>query len=245
MGDPRHFDARAEDYENFRPPYPDALWTRLHELEVLRDGLRVLELGAGTGEGTSRFVECGATVTAIEPGPALAERLRRRVPEAQVVVATAEDVAMPAAAFDIAVVATAVHWFDLETVVPKLHRALMPGGQLVVWRTVFGDPDVSTPFRRRVAEIAGARQRPLRSSGLDTAHWSAELTRSGHFVERHREIFRWSVDLDTNQVRGLFNTFSDWTDREVEDATQAARDLGGRVREHYATPLIVLDRTAV
>ncbi len=118
-----HFDKRAEVYERFRPPYPDALWRRLGELGVLRDGVRVLELGAGTGEATGRLVESGATVTAVEPGKALAERLHRRVPEARILIATAEDAVVPDSAFDVVVVATAVHWLDLDFVVPRLHRA--------------------------------------------------------------------------------------------------------------------------
>lgn len=34
----------------------------------------------------------------------------------------------------------------------------------------------------------------------------------------------------------------DWTVAEVDEAAQAAHDLGGRVTEHYVTPLIVLMR---
>ncbi|PVG83938.1 SAM-dependent methyltransferase [Nocardioides gansuensis] len=242
MRDPMHFDARAEVYERSRPLYPEALWARLRELGVLGGGRRVLDLGAGTGEATGRLVESGATVTAVEPGIALAERLRRRVPQARVVVATAEDVLLPDAAFDVAVVATAVHWFDLGIVVPKLHRVLRPGGQLAVWRTVFGDPEVSTPFRDRVSEIVAARPPADRPDALDPDHWTRVLTATGHFVVRHTEVFRWSVELDTDQIRGLFSTFSDWSAVEVEAAAQAADDLGGRVTEHYLTPLMLLDR---
>jgi SAM-dependent methyltransferase len=237
-----HFDARAEVYERFRLPYPDALWTRLQALGILRDGLRAVELGAGPGEATARLVERGVAVTAVEPGSALADRLRRRVPAAEVVVSTAEDVALPAAAFDVAFVATAIHWFDLEVVVPMLHRALRRGGQLAVWRTIFHDPEAPTPFRDRISEIAARGMRPERPSGLDTVYWTRALTASGHFVERHSEMFRWSVDLGTDQVRGLFSTFSDWNAGEVEGAARVVDDLGGRVTEHYVTTLIVLDR---
>ncbi len=240
-----HFDKRAEVYERFRPPYPDALWRRLGELGVLRDGVRILELGAGTGEATGRLVESGATVTAVEPGKALAERLHRRVPEARILIATAEDAVVPDSAFDVVVVATAVHWLDLDFVVPRLHRALAPGGRLVVWRNVFGDPDVHTRFRERVADIVAQRGRPQRPSGLETAEWVHRLTASGHFADSHTDVFRWSVDLDADQIRGLFSTFSDWSADEAEAAAQAVDDLGGRVTEHYLTPLIVLTRVDV
>ena len=240
-----HFDAHAEAYERFRPPYPGALWQRLRELDVLRTGVRVLELGAGTGQATRPLVEAGATVTAVEPGDALAERLRRRVPEARVLTATAEEVVVPDSGFDAAVVATAVHWLDLNIVVPKLHRALVPGGQLAVWRTVFEEPRVPTDFRERISAIVARRQRPRPTSDLETSLRTRQLTASGHFIERWSEAFRWSVELDIGHVRGLFRTFSDWTAEEVEAAAQAANDLGGRVVEHCVTPLLVLDRADV
>lgn len=243
MADPTHFDEHAASYEEFRPPYPEAVWRRLREIGVLRDGVRALELGAGTGEATSQLVASGATVTAVEPGPALADRLRRRVPDAEVIVTTAEDVTLLDASLDLAVIATAVHWLDLEVVVPMLHRVLVPGGKLAVLSNVFGDPNIPTPFRQRVAEITARRSGPRRPSGLDADHPSRRLSAGGLFVECHDEVFRWSIDLDAEQVRGLFSTFSDWTSEEAEAAATAVRDLGGQVTEHYLTSLLVLERT--
>lgn len=244
VADPRHFDAHAAAYERHRPPYPEQLWVRLCALGALRSGHRVLDLGAGTGEATARLVAAGAVVTAVEPGGVLADRLRRRVPEAEVVVATAEEAVLAEAAFDLAVAATAAHWFDLDVVLPKVHGALRPGGRLAVWRTVFRDPEADTAFRRRVARIMASGPRTPRPDALDLDRWARELTAGGYFEARHAEVFRWSVELDSQQVRGLFSTFSDWTGDEVEAAAQAVDDLGGRVIEHYLTPLLVLDRLA-
>lgn len=246
MPGPRHFDAHAEVYDRGRPPYPAALWARLRQRGLLRSGARVLELGAGTGQATGPLLEAGACVTAVEPGPALADRLRKRWPAATVHVGTAESVPFPERAFDLAVAATAVHWFDLDVVLPKLHRALRTEGHLAVWRTVFGDPSVPvTPFRERVAEItARRREEPPRAGPgeLETEAWVTRLTGTGHFTATHVERFRWEVELGTEEIRDLFTTFSNWHPHEVGAAAQAVDDLGGRVLEHYVTPLIVLAR---
>ena len=248
MPDPRHFDAHADVYDRSRPPYPAALWARLRELGLLGAGTRVVELGAGTGTATGPLLEAGAWVTAIEPGPALADRLRRHWhrPELTVHVGTAESVPLPEAAFDLAVVATAVHWLDLDVVLPKLHRALTGGGRLAVWRTAFGDPSVPvTPFRQRVAEITARRGKEPQRAGpgeLETQAWVGRLTSSGHFLAAHVEQFRWEVELGTEEIRDLFTTFSDWHPVEVDQAAQAVADLGGSVLEHYVTPLMVLAR---
>ncbi|WP_278261955.1 class I SAM-dependent methyltransferase [Nocardia sp. AG03] len=246
---PRHFDTHAEVYDRARPPYPEQLWQRLRSLGVLRPGLRVLDLGAGSGLATAPLVREGATVTAVEPGATLAHRLRQRLPSVTVHVATAETVPLEPVAFDLAVAATAVHWFDLDTVLPTVHRALVPDGRFAVWRTVFGDSSVPvTPFRRRVAAITARRgpgsTRPTPAES-DTAAWVRELTRTGHFHPVHTAEFAWSIELDTSQIRDLFTTFSDWTTLEVDEAARAVDALGGTVVEHYRTPLIVLRRLPV
>ncbi|MCO1656505.1 class I SAM-dependent methyltransferase [Pseudonocardia humida] len=245
MAGPLHFDALAETYEKARPPYPEALWSRLGELGVLRPGVRVLELGAGSGQATARLLGAGAEVVAVEPGGALAARLRQRCPGARVVVARAEDAELGGARFDLAVAATSVHWLDLDVVLPALHRAVVPGGHFAVWRTAFGDPRVRTRFRDRVDAIVARRgDEPVRPGPgeLDTARWAERLSASGAFAVVHVEEFRWRIDLGADQVHGLFRTFSDWTADEAAAAGRAARDLGGTVTEHYVTPLVMLRR---
>ena len=64
----------------------------------------------------------------------------------------------------------------------------------------------------------------------------------GHFLATHVEQFHWTIELRTEQVRDLFTTFSDWNVAEVEEAAQAVDEFGGRLVEHYVTPLIVLER---
>jgi SAM-dependent methyltransferase len=245
MPDPRHFEVHAEVYERARPPYPKALWARLRELGLLRPGTRVLELGAGTGQATGPMLSAGASVVAVEPGTALAERLSRRLPDAVVHVASAETVALPTAAFDLAVAATAVHWFDLTVVLPKVHQALTPAGHFAVWRTAFGDPSAPvTPFRQRVGQITAHRGGVARGGPgeLDTQAWVDRLTCRRHFVATYVEQFSWAIELSAGQVWDLFTTFSDWSAAEVEQVAEAVDELGGRVVEHYVTPLIVLER---
>ncbi|MFI6048438.1 class I SAM-dependent methyltransferase [Nocardia sp. NPDC051321] len=247
MLDPLHFDAHADTYDRARPPYPAALWKRLHDDGLLRRGTRVLDLGAGTGLATGPMLQAGASVTAIEPGPALAAHLHRRWPKATIHIDRAETAPLPPAAFDLAVAATAVHWFDLDVVLPRLHRCLVPGGHFAVWRNAYGDPAADlTPFRQRVAAITARRddQSPRRPGEFDTGVWIDRLTSSGHFATTRIEQFSWTIELSAEQIHDLFTTFSNWNAAEVDEAAQAVNDLGGNVVEHYVTPLIILERAA-
>jgi SAM-dependent methyltransferase len=238
-----HFDAMADEYAAGRPPYPSALWETITELGVMKAGHRALDLGAGTGQATGPLRAAGLHVTAVEPGERLAQRLHASHPAADVLVVRAEDAELAADSFDLAVAATSIHWMDLSIVVPKLHRALRPDGMLLVWRTVFGDPDVPlTPFRQRVMQIV-AQRGPLATPGTgpeDADATAGQLTASGLFAVDRSSTFRWSIDLDEEGVRRLFATFSDWSPDEVNRAAAAVRDLGGTVVEHYLSWLLVL-----
>lgn len=246
MVDPLRFEANARTYSRARPPYPEALWHRIGELGLLRPGGRALDLGAGTGQATGPLLAAGLHVTAVEPGPQLAARLRVAHPDAEVLVARAEDLdasVLQAGTFDLAVAATSIHWMDLDVVLPVVHRLLRPGGTLLVWRNVFGDPSRPTPFRDRVEAIVRGRQAPERPGpdAEDVDAMTAALTSRSLFVATQVHRYRWSIELDAQQVHDLFTTFSDWSPSEVDRATAAARDLGGRVLEHYGSWLVVLE----
>jgi SAM-dependent methyltransferase len=247
MPDAKHFDRNAELYDRARLPYPDALWSRLDQLGVLRAGARVLDLGSGTGQAVGPLLRAGMRVTSIEPGPALAARLHAKFPSVELIVSTAEDARLPTGAFELATAATSVHWFDLGVVLPMVHAALHPGGTFAVWRNVYGDQQCPiTPFRARVAEIVARRGGETRRSAdeTETETWARALSAGGLFAVRHVEEFRWSIELDATALRELFTTFSNWTPSEASEIGRAAQELGGRVQEHYVTPLIVLTRIA-
>ena len=244
MTGPLHFERHAHLYTRARPPYPTALWDRLRAVGLLRSGARALDVGAGTGQATGPLLDAGMHVTALEPGRRLASELRARHPAAVVDEHTAEEAELPAGAFDLVVSATSVHWLDLDIVLPRLHAALTDDGHFAVWRNVFGDETVSTPFRDRVHEIVERRHGPPRTGPvtLDEASWPMTLSAGGYFKVTHVETFRWSVRLDADQVRDLFTTFSDWSADEAAEAGRAAQELGGAVTEYYSTPLVVLER---
>jgi SAM-dependent methyltransferase len=129
------FDAAAEIYDRVRPSYPDALFGEL--FSHFDGAVRVLEVGPGTGQATRSLLTRGATVVAAEPGPRLAEVLRRNFADDErltVVNARFEEVA-DAAPFDLVFAATSFHWTDPATRLQLAHDALRPGGAIAVVST--------------------------------------------------------------------------------------------------------------
>ncbi len=131
-------------YEAGRPQYPPAVYDALERRCDLSEGVRVLEIGPGTGLVTRRLLAAGASVAAVEPNANLAAFLREAFadvgPAFDVLEAPFEEADVEDAAFDLAVAATSFHWVDQETGLAKLGRVIRPGGSVALWWTLYQDP---------------------------------------------------------------------------------------------------------
>ncbi|MFJ9388055.1 class I SAM-dependent methyltransferase [Nocardioides sp. NPDC101246] len=134
------FGAVAEDYERFRPGYPDELVALVSEVAVGPVG-RAIEIGAGTGKATRTFAAAGIEVVATDPDADMLGVLRRECSGLPVTaVHAALEELEPAAhePFDLLYAAAAWHWtapatrWDLAT-------ALVRDGGAVAF---FGGPFV-------------------------------------------------------------------------------------------------------
>ena len=96
----------------------------------------MLDLGAGTGKLTTRLVERGLDVVAVDPIPEMLELLSNSLPDTPALLGTAEEIPLPDDSVDAVLVAQAWHWFDPERAVKEVARVLRPGGRLgLVWNT--------------------------------------------------------------------------------------------------------------
>ena len=124
------FGSQAAAYERGRPSYPPEAIDWLLPANA-RD---VLDLGAGTGKLTTRLVERGLSVIAVDPIAEMLEVLRSALPDTPALLGTAEHIPLPDNAVDAVLVAQAWHWFDPERAVAEVARVLRPGGRLgLVW----------------------------------------------------------------------------------------------------------------
>jgi SAM-dependent methyltransferase len=124
------FGAAAAAYAEHRPDYAEDAVRWAVEPVRLREPLRVLDLGAGTGKLTATLVRLGAEVTAVEPDPEMLAELQRSLASVQALRGSAEDIPLPDASMDAVLVGQAMHWFDLNRAIPEIARVLVPGGVL-------------------------------------------------------------------------------------------------------------------
>jgi SAM-dependent methyltransferase len=255
----RHsFDEDADNYHAARPDYPERVYQVLADRCGLRPGARVLEIGPGTGQVTGRLAAAGASVVAVELGPALAARLRQETAGQDVTVVEGDfaTVAVPGEPFDLAVCATAFHWLDPGVVMPRLAALVRPGGWLAVWWTVFGDPQRWPPWRTALDALyeqylPGERRDPDQvPAPLQIAARTAELAAGGWFGPVQAEIVRWQHRLTAEAARRLWATFSNVrelpTNRREDFLDGVAqvvnRNPGAVVTDHYVTATYTAQR---
>jgi SAM-dependent methyltransferase len=128
------FGAAAGAYAEHRPDYAQAAvrWAL-----APAGGLRVLDLGAGTGKLTATLVAVGAAVVAVEPDAAMLTQLRRALPDVDARPGSAEAIPLPDASVDAVLAGNAMHWFDMAVAGPEIARVLVPGGILAgLWNVM-------------------------------------------------------------------------------------------------------------
>ena len=141
MNDPRRerslsFGSEAAAYERGRPSYPPEAVDWLLAPTGDWDARDVLDLGAGTGKLTTRLVERGLRVIAVDPIAEMLDMLRCALPDTPALLGSAEQIPLPDSHVDAVLVAQAWHWFDADRAAAEVARVLRPGGRLgVLWNT--------------------------------------------------------------------------------------------------------------
>ena len=140
------FSDRVGNYVKYRPSYPAEALELLARECGLGPGMRVADLGAGTGIFSALLLERGAEVFAVEPNPdmrAAAERALAGRPGFHAVAAPAEATGLDAGSVDLITAAQAFHWFDRDRARREFQRILAPSGAVaLIWneRVIDGTP---------------------------------------------------------------------------------------------------------
>jgi SAM-dependent methyltransferase len=126
------FNEVPEIYDEIRPSYPGALYDSL--FAMLPSCPTIVEVGPGTGQATRDLLDHGASVHAVEIGPATAAKLRSNLftDRLTVTVGDFEQVAFGRSSFDVVFSATAYHWISLEAQANRPAEILRPGGVVAI-----------------------------------------------------------------------------------------------------------------
>ena len=134
----------AGEVWNWETPAGRQRWQRRVKLLTghLRPGMRVLELGCGTGYFTRELAGTGAQITAIDISPDLLEAARNSCPSERVTfeIQNAYDLAYEGETFDSVVGSSVLHHLEVGAALSEIHRVLRPDGSIY-----FTEPNMLNP----------------------------------------------------------------------------------------------------
>ncbi len=195
----------AEEYDRFRPDYPEALWEKL----ALGKGHRVADLGSGTGRAALALAARGCNVTAVEPDPQMANIVRARSArggvKVGVVEAPAETTGLGAESQHAVVAAQAYHWFTVPDVNREAFRMLRPGGCFAIFtndRQVEGCPWLEE-FEELIVHYNSQHSRDYRQFDAEE-----RIQQAIKVARVETSLFAHQFEVDVESFVGLSRTFS-------------------------------------
>jgi ubiquinone/menaquinone biosynthesis C-methylase UbiE len=159
----------------------------------------VVEVGAGDGRNFARYPAAVTSVVAVEPEPSLREIAAARAPEGvRVSSGLAEDLPLPEASVDHAVLCLVLCSVAQERALAEVRRVLRPGGTV----RFLEHTRAGTRGLRTVQRIADATLWPPLTGGCRTSSDPVgALTAAGFAIERLRPL-RFSVGPTSPHVLG-------------------------------------------
>lgn len=217
----------ALDYDELRPSYAPEAVAWVAERGSLGGGSVVVDLGAGTGQLSRRFVPLDVDLIAIEPAANMRAVLHERLPTLRVEDGTAEAMPFAEGSADAVVVGNAFHHFDRPAAFAEIHRVLRPVGILALfWAWTLEEDQLSIPGLRAIDEVVEATRA---SNEIATAYrsWSDVPDDAPGFGPFERREFPATNVIPSARLADLYATSSD-----VASLPPETRDpLLGRIRE--------------
>ena len=165
----------AGEIWNWTSPAGKLRWKRRVKMltEHLTAGMKVLELGCGTGFFTREIVKTGAQVTAIDVSPELLTQAGREVTAENVVfkVDNAYEMSFNDDEFDSVIGSSVLHHLDIDRALAEIFRVLKRGG-----KACFTEPNMLHPQIALQKNIPWLK-RKLGDSPDETAFVSCSLRR--------------------------------------------------------------------
>lgn len=236
------FNEDENNYDKYRPTYPEELFLDIINYSHISHDSRALEIGIGTGQATLPIIESGCKVTAIELGDKLAKYVKDKFSHYKnfnVINADFIESKIDKETFNLVYCATAFHWLPLEESYAKVKNVLKDGGAIALfWNHPYPNrqDDISNIVNRKVYDkYRPSSKERVEFSKNDCQKHIDELKRFG-FKDIISKLYYRKRTLTSEEYISLLNTYSDHRALPVEikndfeiDMKNAIDEIGGKI----------------
>jgi SAM-dependent methyltransferase len=247
------FDRAAEIYDEVRPSYPAELFDTLFDL--LPPAPEIVEVGPGTGQATVDLLARGASVHAVEIGPAMAAKLRSNLQTDQLRVSVGdfEEIDIAAGSADAVFSATAYHWISGAAQTNRPASILKRGGVVAIVDLIQVDSPsdrgffaAAQPVYDRYGEHHIGPPAPTRES-VEPA-MRAPLEADGRFARVVVHQYDWDQTYSASAYRKLMLSYSGTQMMDERDRIGLLDDMESFIMDNFdgqvIRPLVVTLTTA-
>jgi len=199
----KHFSDRPENYQHFRPDYPDALFHHLADLVPER--LLAWDCATGNGQAACSLAKYFTQVIGSDINQTQLDVAIKK-DNIQYYCWPAEKTTLVDHSIDLITVAQALHWFNFNDFYREVHRVLKPGGIIAAWCYPLGQiiPPVDAIIRKLYEEILGDKYWPPERRYIDNAYQTIPFP----FSLLATPNFSIIKDYNFSELIGYLNTWS-------------------------------------
>jgi len=196
------FSNHAEDYQKYRPSYPEELYAFL--LTLVAEKRRAWDCGTGNGQVAVVLAKYFEQVFATD----MSEKQLQQAPRLSNIIyktEPAEKTSFPDHHFDLITVAQAIHWFDFDLFYKEVRHTLQPNGILAVmgYGLIRTEDHINFIIDRFYTQVIGTYWDKERTY-IDEAYQTIPFP----FEEIKAPAFHHTMEWNLPQLIGYLNTWS-------------------------------------
>lgn len=236
------FNEDVKNYEKYRPTYPKELFLDIINYAKISSDDRALEIGIGTGQATSPFLDSGFNVTALELGDNLSQYVNEKFINYEnfnVINSDFMDYPIEKDTFDLVYCATAFHWLPVVEGYRKVKNVLKDNGTIALfWNHPFVNrhDDISNIANKKIYDKYRPSDKEIvEFSKNDYQKHIDELEQLG-FRNITSKLYHNQRTLTSEEYISLLNTYSDHRALPLEmktnfeiDMKNAIDEIGGKI----------------